>query len=63
MLERLRETWGLDPDLRLAQLVMNAVNSRRQELGQEAAVCPEVFYMEDDELLEGLARYRVLRDD
>jgi uncharacterized protein YihD (DUF1040 family) len=49
VLETLRAAWQLDPDLRLGQLIVNAV--------RPSSPCPEVFYVEDDKLAEGLARY------
>lgn len=51
ILELLREVWTRSPDLRLGQLIVNAV--RPQE------PCPEVFYIEDTVLarrLEGMLK-------
>jgi uncharacterized protein YihD (DUF1040 family) len=53
VLEALRLAWQQDPDLRLGQLVVNAV--------RPASPCPELFHVEDDALLEGLARYVAAR--
>lgn len=43
----LRVAWQLDPDLRLGQLIVNAV--------RPSSPCPDVFYVEDDKLAESLA--------
>lgn len=48
MLEMLREVWKRSPDLRLGQLIVNAV--RPQE------PCPEVFSIEDTMLTHRLER-------
>lgn len=40
-------------DLRLGQLLINAV--------RPPSPCPELFYAEDDKLIEGLARYMAAR--
>ena len=45
VLDKLREVWEKSPNLRLAQLVVNAA-------GQP---CPDIFNLEDDTLLRGLA--------
>ncbi len=50
MLAALRATWLQSPDLRLGQLIVNAVRPSQP--------CPEVFYFEDDALLGGLERFR-----
>lgn len=52
MLAALRETWLESPDLRLGQLIVNAV--------RPSAPCPEVFYVEDEELTRRLNGYREL---
>lgn len=49
VLEALRVAWQLDPDLRLGQLIVNVV--------RPTSPCPDVFYVEDDKLAEGLVRY------
>lgn len=46
VLNKLREVWTRNPDLRLAQLVVNAAGATQP--------CPEVFYLEDDAFLRGL---------
>lgn len=43
MLQAIAEAWKQCPDLRLGQLIVNAVNP--------GCPAPEVFYMEDDELV------------
>jgi hypothetical protein len=50
MLSALRAAWLESPDLRLAQLVVIAAKPPEP--------CPQVFYVEDDALMLGLARYR-----
>ena len=46
MLAVLRTIWAKNPDLRLAQIIVNAA---RPEVP-----CPQIFYVEDDMLLQGL---------
>ena len=46
MLSRIRRAWKLLPELRLAQLIVNAVNP--------ADSCPAIFYVEDQKLAEYL---------
>ena len=48
MLELLREVWTRSPDLRLGQLIVNAVRPRDP--------CPEVFSIEDTVLARRLER-------
>ncbi len=52
ILEALRAAWVESPDLRLGQLVVNAIRPTRP--------CPDVFYAEDDALLRGLTNLREL---
>lgn len=52
LLAALRAAWAESPDLRLGQLVVNAVRPTQP--------CPEVFYAEDDALLQGLNNLRKL---
>jgi hypothetical protein len=49
LLDKLREAWIKEPDLRLAQLIVIAVKPKTP--------CPDVFYTEDDKLLKGLEDY------
>jgi len=49
LLAVLRRVWERDPDLRLGQLVVIAAKPNQP--------APEVFYVEDDELLNGLLAY------
>ena len=53
VLDALRAAWQLDPDLRLGQLIVNAV--------RPSAPCPEVFNIEDQQLVEGLLRYTQIK--
>ncbi|MBX9625821.1 MAG: hypothetical protein K2X82_18620 [Gemmataceae bacterium] len=46
VLDAIREVWEQSPDLRLGQLVVNAIRPRRP--------CPEVFAAEDDRVVAGL---------
>jgi hypothetical protein len=46
MLTLLGQVWRNSPDLRLGQLVVCAAHPKQP--------CPEVFYIEDDRLAEGL---------
>jgi hypothetical protein len=50
-LETIREAWEANPDLRLGQLVYNAAHSATDGAVQP---CPELFYLEDAQLLAGL---------
>jgi uncharacterized protein YihD (DUF1040 family) len=50
ILELLGEIWQLEPDLRLGQLVLNAVRMR-------SAGIEDVFSIEDESLRKGLTRY------
>lgn len=49
ILDTLERAWTLNPELRLGQLIVNAA--------RPAAPCPEVFYIEDDKLLDGLLEF------
>lgn len=50
VLTALRDAWFESPDLRLGQLIVNAV--------RPTDPCPDIFYIEDDRLLKGLNGYR-----
>ena len=50
ILDVLREVWESQPDLRLGQIVVNAI--------RPSEPCPQIFSAEDDVLLEGLREYR-----
>ena len=50
ILDLLREVWARSPDLRLGQLIVNAVRPREP--------CPEVFSVEDTVLARRLERMR-----
>jgi len=49
VLAALRAAWVESPDLRLGQLIVNAVRPSNP--------CPEVFHAEDGALLRGLTSY------
>ena len=49
ILAQLETIWKADPDLRLGQLIMN--------LAKPSTPCPDVFYLEDDTLLERIAAF------
>ena len=57
VLETVRSLWEPDPDLRLGQLVVIAAN-----LAGRQVICPEIFSLEDDELVAGLDAYRLRRE-
>lgn len=52
MLALLREVWEASPDLRLGQLIVIAARPREP--------CPELFYIEDDNIVSGLRNYQSL---
>lgn len=45
-LELLWKVWLKDPDLRLGQIIVNAVRPTEP--------CPQIFYAEDDKVAQGL---------
>jgi uncharacterized protein YihD (DUF1040 family) len=50
VLERIREVWERNPDLRLGQIVVNAAKAASySDLSQS-----RLFYIEDEQLLEGI---------
>jgi hypothetical protein len=49
ILDVIREIWEREPDLRLGQIVVNAI--------RPGEPCPQIFGAEDDELLKGLREY------
>jgi hypothetical protein len=49
VLAAVRAAWAESPDLRLGQLIVNAVRPTHP--------CPEVFYTEDDALVQGLKSF------
>jgi uncharacterized protein YihD (DUF1040 family) len=49
LLKVLEETWREEPDLRLGQIIVSAAN-----LSGRQVVCPEIFHLEDEELLKGI---------
>ena len=55
LLAVLRRVWERDPDLRLGQLVVIATRPKEPS--------PEVFYLEDDALLDGLLTYERRKGD
>jgi hypothetical protein len=46
ILNHLEEIWNENPDLRLGQIIMIATRPK--------STCPEVFYIEDEEILKGI---------
>ena len=46
MLDAIREQWEKDPDLRLSQLIVNALSPSEP--------CPQVYYFEDEQLISKL---------
>jgi hypothetical protein len=49
VLSGLREVWSQHPDLRLGQLVVIASRPKTP--------CPDIFYLEDEALIDGLRAY------
>lgn len=49
VLDKLRKVWEQNPDLRLAQLVVNAAGTSQP--------CPDIFFLEDDVLQRDLAAF------
>jgi hypothetical protein len=52
VLAAVRAAWAESPDLRLGQLIVNAVRPTNP--------CPEVFYTEDDALVQRLKSFQEL---
>lgn len=50
ILDLIADIWQRHPDYRLTQLIMNAANPRDP--------CPELYYLDDDELRKRLEAYR-----
>lgn len=50
IMERIREVWEQEPDLRLGQLILNACRNK-------TSAWPDVFSVEDEVLLQGLEEY------
>ena len=50
VLDRIRDIWEQNPDLRLGQLILNACRNK-------TAAWPDVFSVEDEALLKGLDEY------
>ncbi len=51
LLKVLEDTWRKNPDLRLAQIIVSAAS-----LSGKKVVCPEIFYLEDEDLLRGIEK-------
>ena len=51
ILKILERVWGNEPDLRLGQLIVTAANFSGRQV-----VCPEIFYLEDNDLLSGIEK-------
>jgi uncharacterized protein YihD (DUF1040 family) len=49
LLKVLEEAWRDEPDCRLGQLIVSAAI-----LSGRKVVCPEIFYLEDEEMLKGI---------
>ena len=49
MLKALEEIWRMNTDMRLGQLIANATTHKHPSF-----VCSEIFYIEDDEMLQYL---------
>jgi len=59
VLDRIEKLWRKEPDLRLAQIVVNAAKMAEYKDITKSTV----FYMEDDVLLKGLDNYERIRED
>lgn len=55
VLATIKSVWSADSDLRLTQLIVNAA-----KLAGRDVVAPELFSLEDDDLLVGLEAYQRL---
>lgn len=51
LLDVIRERWAAEPDLRLGQLLVDALRAARPEVPP----MPDLFYVEDDELAQCIA--------
>jgi len=49
VVEAIREAWERHPNMRLTQLIFNAIPTTEP--------CPQVFYVEDSKLIELLNKY------
>lgn len=49
MLKALEEAWRGEPDYRLEQIIVFAA-----KFSGGKVVCPEIFYLEDEEMLKGI---------
>jgi len=50
VLSTLLETWSKFPKLRLTQIIVNAIAPSKP--------CPEIFYVEDSQLIKKLKKYK-----
>ena len=51
LLKALEDVWRDNADWRLGQLIVNAAKAR---LSGRQVVCPEIFYLEDGDMLKGI---------
>lgn len=58
VLAAIRTVWTEDPDLRLGQILVIAANLSGREV-----ISPEIFHLEDSELMRGLAAYTQRRTE
>lgn len=56
VLERIREVWERNPDLRLTQLIVNAAKMAEYEDASQS----RIFNLEDDKLLSGIDKLEKL---
>ncbi len=52
MLKKLEGLWKANPDYRLGQLILNIIKIQNNN-----AICPEVFYLEDDRMEEAMDKW------
>jgi uncharacterized protein YihD (DUF1040 family) len=58
VLDAIREVWEREPEMRLAQLLVNAAKAGSYEDVSQS----KMFYIEDDQLLEGLKNIEKLKE-
>lgn len=57
VLDAIREAWEQEPDMRLAQLLVNAAKAGSYEDISQS----KLFYIEDEQILEGLKNIEKLK--
>lgn len=57
-IEKIKKYWLKHPDQRLTQVILNIVKFGMQR----DFACPQVYHVEDDDLMEGLERMEKLQE-